>query len=95
MLEFVGGLQSQFSATDFSVDFVFLSFDPVTEVAVSQSLQDFVTTWASKFVIVDQSMKSVALASVPDVPNKRTLIEQFAMLFEESVAKPIVQVFVR
>lgn len=37
-------------------------------------------------------MEAVALTAVPDVPDERPVVKQFAVFLEEAVAEPVVQV---
>ena len=43
-------------------------------------------------MVVDQGVEAVALAAVPDVPDERPVVEQLAVLLEEAVAEPVVEV---
>jgi len=43
-------------------------------------------------MIIYKGMESVAFATIPYMPNKGAMLEEFAVLFKELVAKPVVKV---
>ena len=69
-----------------------LTVDPVAEIGVDQLLQrpPAFAVRRGEAVVVDERMEAVA-PPVPDVPDERALVEQFAMLREEPVAQPVVE----
>lgn len=68
---------------------VLLTGDPVAEVAVGEGFQQPPAIAFGKLVVVDQSMETIALAAIPDVPDEGAVVEQLAVLFEELVAQPV------
>ena len=72
-------------------DVAFLADDPVAEIAVGQVLQQLVTVRPGELVVIDQSMKAIGFAAIPDGPDEGTLLEEFAVFFEEVIPQPIVQ----
>src|SRR5207249_691497 len=81
VLQLTSGQEPGLSSTLVSRQAVFLAFNPVTEVRVGESLQ----LPTIKLMVVDQRRESVA-AAIPDVPDERTLMEQLAVLIEETIA---------
>ena len=65
-----------------------LVLDPVPEGRVGQFLEGGVV----EAVVVDHGGEAV-LASVPDVPEERALVEERAVLLEEFVAQPVFEGF--
>lgn len=65
-----------------------LLLDPVAEVAVGELLQSRVV----EAVVVDQGVEAIGTA-VPQVPDKRAVMEEFGVLLEKLVAKPVFEGF--
>src|SRR6266545_4351645 len=86
VLQLVGGKEPGFNSTLVSRQAVLLAFDPVTEVRVGELLQ----LPTIKLMVVDQGRESVA-ATIPDVPDERTLMKQLTVLIEETIAQPVFQ----
>ena len=86
VLELLGGGQPQIGPGLAAASVGGLEVDPVLDVGVRQVVQQLVR----ELVVVHQARESV-LASVPEVPDERPLVEQLAVLLEEAVAEPIVQ----
>ena len=63
-----------------------LGGDPIAEIRIGQILERLVV----ELVVIDQGREPV-LAPVPDVPEKRALVESFAVLVEKEVAEPFVE----
>jgi hypothetical protein len=65
-----------------------LLLNPVAEVTVCQFLQGGVV----KPVVVDQGVEAIGPA-IPDVPDKRPIVEEFGVLLEKLVSQPAFQGF--
>ncbi len=85
-LKFLGGLQLGVTAGFLRGDGGLLSANPIAEVGEGELLQIGV----GELVIIYQRAETV-LETVPDVPNERAMMEERAMLLEESVAQPVLQ----
>ena len=46
----------------------------------------------SQLVIINESVESVVLAAVPDVPYKRSVVEPLTVFLEEIIAEPVIQI---
>ena len=67
-----------------------LTVDPVAEIGVDQLLERplALTVRGGETVVVDERMEAVS-PTVPDMPDEGTLLENRAVLCEESVAQPV------
>ena len=65
-----------------------LLLNPVAEVAVGELLQGGVV----EAVVVDQGVEAIG-AAIPEVPDKRAVVEELGMLLEIFVAQPVFEGF--
>ena len=74
---------------------MFLLLDPVAEIRVREGREQSPTRTAgrSELVVVDQGVEAI-LAAIPDVPDKRPMVKQHAVFFEEALSQPEIQVAV-
>ena len=81
-------------ALDVLVPVGLLARDPVSEMAVGQRLERAATlaVRTGEAVVVHQRVETVA-AAIPDVPDEGTLVEELAVLLEETVAQPCLDGF--
>ena len=91
-LQMLGGGEARICAFDAGLLIGALAVDPVAEIGVDQLLQrpPAFAVRRGEAVVVDQRMEAVA-PPVPDVPDERALMEQLAMLREETVAQPVIE----
>jgi len=61
--------------------------NPVAEYVEGKAFEEL----AIELVIVHECREAVTAAPVPDVPDERALVEELAVLLEESVAQPILK----
>ena len=66
---------------------VLLAGNPIAEIAVGKRFQALTTLAValSQLVVVDQRMETVTSAPVPDMPDERAIVEQLAVLLEETI----------
>ena len=69
-----------------------LTVKPIAELGARHFVQDSAAfrVGCGEVVIAHKRGEAVS-ATVPDLPDKRALIEQFAVLLKEAIAKPIIQ----
>ena len=82
-LEGFGGGEALFGTINTGGDILFLAADPVAQVGVDQGFEVLVI----ELVVVDEGGKAVAEA-VPDMPDKRAMLKEFAVLGKELFAQP-------
>src|SRR5680860_616892 len=72
---------------------ILLPCDPFAEIAVGQRFQQPSASAVAlgQLVVINQRMKAIAFAAVPDVPDEGPLMEQLAVLLEELIAQPVVE----
>lgn len=85
-LQLFRGLQLGVAAGFLGGDGGLLAANPIAEVGEGELLQ----TGVGELVIVHQRAETV-LETVPDVPDEGAMMEERAMLLEESVAQPVLQ----
>lgn len=89
-LEDLGGVQAFLRAVNAGVKVLLLAHNPVAKIGINERFQIFVI----QFVIIDQRGETVPQA-IPDVPDERAVLEQFAMLGKELFPQPGFQRFAR
>ena len=93
VLQFQSGCQAVVRTTFAAFDTITLAGDPIAQVAVGQIFQQLAAlpVRRSQLVIVDQGVEAIARPAIPDVPDERAMMEEFAVLLEEVVAQPMLQ----
>src|SRR5680860_18940 len=70
-----------------------LPCDPVAEITIGECFEEpapFAVAFGQP-VITNQRVKAIALAAIPDVPDKWPMMEQLAVLVEELIAQPLIE----